>query len=46
MLAYGHGCTHTEVASTLGVPVGTAKTWVRRGLADLRDTFERINAAA
>lgn len=39
MLAYGHGCSHSEVASSMGVPIGTAKSWVRRGLSDLRGAF-------
>jgi RNA polymerase sigma-70 factor, ECF subfamily len=39
MLAYGHGCSHSEVAASMGVPIGTAKSWVRRGLADLRCAF-------
>ncbi len=36
-LAYCHGMSHTELAQHLGVPVGTAKSWVRRGLEALRD---------
>jgi RNA polymerase sigma-70 factor, ECF subfamily len=39
MLAYGHGCSHSEVAASMGVPIGTAKSWVRRGLSDLRTAF-------
>ena len=36
LLVYFDGLTHTEVAERLGVPLGTAKSWVRRGLEALR----------
>lgn len=37
LLAYVAGFTHGEIAGRLGVPLGTAKAWVRRGLSALRE---------
>lgn len=37
LLAHLYGFTHGEIAGRLGVPLGTAKSWVRRGLAALRE---------
>jgi RNA polymerase sigma-70 factor (ECF subfamily) len=34
-LVYFEGLTHTELAARLGVQLGTAKSWVRRGLAQM-----------
>jgi RNA polymerase sigma-70 factor (ECF subfamily) len=45
-LAYVEGCTHREIAAQLGVPIGTAKAWIRRSLMALRSDFgERVRPA-
>ncbi len=40
MLCYFQGYTYIELASVLDVPVGTAKSWVRRSLAALREAMQ------
>ena len=39
-LAYYRGMVHTEIAETLGAPLGTVKAWVRRGLDRLKACLE------
>ena len=39
-LAYYQGLSHTEVALQMGVPLGSVKAWIRRGLEKLRDCLQ------
>jgi RNA polymerase sigma factor (sigma-70 family) len=39
-LAYYHDRTQEEIARTLGSPLGTVKSWMRRGLLGLRRCLE------
>jgi RNA polymerase sigma-70 factor, ECF subfamily len=45
VLAYQHGLSHRELAQQLQKPLGTVKTWVRRGMANLRQCVETCMAA-
>ena len=38
-LCYVVGLTHEELAEELNVPLGTVKSWVRRGLTQLKDSM-------
>lgn len=35
-LAFFHDLSHTEVAQRMSLPIGTVKTWIRRGMDKLR----------
>jgi RNA polymerase sigma-70 factor (ECF subfamily) len=39
-LAYFDGCSHDEIAGVLRAPLGTVKSWVRRGLQALKTCLE------
>jgi RNA polymerase sigma-70 factor (ECF subfamily) len=40
VMAFVDGLTHTEVAERTKIPLGTVKTWIRRGLQSLRLCLE------
>lgn len=37
LMSYVTGYSHGEIAGRLGVPLGTVKSWIKRGLAALKD---------
>jgi RNA polymerase sigma-70 factor, ECF subfamily len=40
--AFFEGCTHSELATRFGVPLGTVKTRIRTGLATMRGRLEQV----
>jgi RNA polymerase sigma-70 factor (ECF subfamily) len=40
LLAYYKGFTHEEMAARVGSPLGTIKSWVRRGLLAVKRCIE------
>lgn len=36
VLAYQHGKTHQEIVEHINSPLGTVKSWIRRGLQELK----------
>ena len=40
-LAFVYGMTHSELAEHLAKPMGTVKSWIKRGLSRLKDCLER-----
>jgi len=45
-LAYYRGLVHTEIAESIGAPLGTVKAWVRRGLDRLKTCLEAAGVQA
>ncbi|WP_370264479.1 RNA polymerase sigma factor [Limnobacter sp.] len=43
-LAYNHGMSHAEISDHLNVPLGTVKTWVRRGLIELKTVYDEFQS--
>ncbi len=39
-LAFYHGLTHAEIAGEMKRPLGTVKTWIRRGLMQLKGCLD------
>ncbi|MNL46995.1 ECF RNA polymerase sigma factor SigK [compost metagenome] len=37
LMAYVAGYSHGEIAGRLRIPLGTTKSWIRRGLSALRE---------
>ncbi len=40
--AYFQGLTHSELAATMRIPIGTVKTWIRRGLEKMKRCLDGI----
>lgn len=41
VLAWYHGFSHPEIASHLSAPQGTIKSWIRRGLSELKQCLSQ-----
>ena len=46
VLAYEHGLSHGELAAHLKKPLGTVKTWIRRGMSNLKACIDACTGAA
>ncbi len=40
--AYFQGLTHSELAGAMRIPIGTVKTWIRRGLEKMRRCLDGL----
>ena len=40
-VAFFEGCTYEELAQRSATPLGTLKSWIRRGLLKLRECMQR-----
>ena len=40
--AFFEGCTHTELSTRFGLPLGTVKTRIRSGLMAMRGRLEQV----
>jgi RNA polymerase sigma-70 factor (ECF subfamily) len=45
LMAFHFGLSHTELAKTFGVPLGTMKSTIRRGLNRLKECLDRDDAS-
>jgi RNA polymerase sigma-70 factor (ECF subfamily) len=46
LMAFYYGFSHAELAKMFGVPLGTMKSTIRRGLASLRQCLDESDANA
>ncbi|MEB0134409.1 sigma-70 family RNA polymerase sigma factor [Actimicrobium sp. CCC2.4] len=44
-MAFYHDMSHSEVAEHMKLPIGTVKTWIRRGLERLRVCLNKLEGA-
>ena len=44
-MAFFHDMSHSEVADHMKLPIGTVKTWIRRGLERLRVCLSKLEGA-
>lgn len=44
-LTFGQGMPHAELSAHMNAPLGTVKSWLRRGMARLRETLVQVPAA-